>query len=128
MDDNDFHESFAWLPGQYLDTAPIHLILDLYSVHRCEASRACAIELGIVLHFIPAGWTDELQLLDRYVFGVLKSICRKLFACHCTVAENTAVRKQRQKHDELKAGLFSSGGGPLQLRRSLARCKKATEP
>jgi transposase len=48
------------LQSQYLDTAPIHLILDLYSVHRCEPSRACVVELGIVLHFIPAGWTDEL--------------------------------------------------------------------
>jgi hypothetical protein len=82
-----------WLRGQYPDTAPIHLILTIYSVHCCEASRTCAVELGIVLHFIPAGWTDELQLLDRYAFGVLKSICRGVFACYCMAAENTIVCK-----------------------------------
>jgi hypothetical protein len=71
---NDLH----WLRSQNRDTAPIHLILDLYSVHRCEASRTCAIELGIVLHFIPAGLTYELQPFVRYVFGALKSICRRL--------------------------------------------------
>jgi hypothetical protein len=49
--------------------------------------------LGIVLHFIPAGRTDELQVLDSHVVGAIESICRKLFACRCTAVENAAVRK-----------------------------------
>jgi hypothetical protein len=62
-----FTNYLHWLRSQYPDTGPIHLILDLYSVHRCEASGACAVELGIVVHSILVGWTNEFQLLDRYV-------------------------------------------------------------
>jgi hypothetical protein len=58
---------------------PIHLALDCYSVHRSQEIRDDAIGLGIELHFIPAGWTDELQPLDRDIFGALKSISRRLF-------------------------------------------------
>jgi hypothetical protein len=57
------------LRGEYLDGAPIHLILDLYSVHHSEESQKCAVDLGILPHFIPARWTDQLQLLDPYMFG-----------------------------------------------------------
>jgi hypothetical protein len=32
---------------------------------------------------IPPGWIDELQPLDRYVFGALKSMCRRLFQTPC---------------------------------------------
>jgi hypothetical protein len=49
--------------------------------------------LGVALHFIPAGWTDERQLLDCYVCGALKSIYLRLYACYCTAAENASVRK-----------------------------------
>jgi hypothetical protein len=47
----------------------IHLILDGYATHRCEAVRMLAAELRIVLHFIPPGLTDLLQPLDRSGFG-----------------------------------------------------------
>jgi hypothetical protein len=77
----------------YDDIKPIHLILDAYSVHRAESSRTLARSLGICLQFIPAGWTDELQPLDRYVFGALKSICRRLFHRHYQVHEDGQTRK-----------------------------------
>jgi transposase len=51
----------------------IHLILDGYATHRCEAVRALALEIRIVLHFIPPGLTDLLQRLDRSLFGALKA-------------------------------------------------------
>jgi hypothetical protein len=47
----------------------------------------------MALHFIPAGWTDEVQPLDRDVFGALKAICRRLFASHCDAAEDATVAK-----------------------------------
>jgi hypothetical protein len=62
----------------------------------CEASGACGVELMIVLYFLPAGWTDELQLLDQPLFGALKSIAQRLFVCYCKAAENAAVRKASQ--------------------------------
>jgi hypothetical protein len=77
-----FQRYLNWLRSLYPDQQPIHLVLDMYSVHRSEKSRAVARELGIQLHFIPPGWTDELQPLDRYVFRALKSVCRRLFHRH----------------------------------------------
>ena len=43
---------------------PLHLILDLYSVHRDAEIKALANELNIQLHFIPAGMTEKLQPSD----------------------------------------------------------------
>ena len=57
----------------------LHLILDLYSVHRDAEIKAHANELNIQLHFIPAGMTDKLQPLDRNCFGALKATARRLF-------------------------------------------------
>jgi hypothetical protein len=96
---------------------PIHLILDLYSAHRAEANRTCAAELQIVLHFIPAGWTDELQPLDRDVFGALKRICRRLFASHCDAAEDVAVARSDavkfllQAWSDLEVAVIEKGWG-----------------
>ena len=49
------------------------LIIDTYAAHRSGKVKAKALELGIELIFIPPGSTDELQPLDRKVFGVLKA-------------------------------------------------------
>jgi hypothetical protein len=49
--------------------------------------------LIILLHFIPARWTGELQPLEQYVFGALKAICRKLFARHYTAGNDVTVTK-----------------------------------
>jgi hypothetical protein len=77
-----FHRYLHWLRTLYPDGKPIHLILDSYSVHRSAPTKAVARRLGIRPHFIPAGWTDSLQPLDRYIFGALKSMCRRLFHRH----------------------------------------------
>jgi hypothetical protein len=68
-----------WLRGLYDDGDPIWVILDCYSVHRQEATKCLAAPLGINLLFIPPGMTDELQPLDRYVFGVMKANCRQSY-------------------------------------------------
>ena len=64
---------------RFPDDEPVWLVLDCYSAHRNEASRTLAASLKIELIFIPAGFTDELQPLDRCVFGVLKSYLRRLW-------------------------------------------------
>jgi hypothetical protein len=38
--------------------------------------KECAEELRIHLMFIPPGNTDELQPIDRAVFGIMKAVCR----------------------------------------------------
>jgi hypothetical protein len=88
-----FQRYLNWLRSLYPDQQPIHLVLDMYSVHRAEKSRVVARELGIELHFIPPGWTDELQPLDRYVFGALKSVCRRLFHRHHLLSDDGRTRK-----------------------------------
>ena len=59
--------------------APLDLILDLHSSHRTSDVKTLAESLDITLHYIPAGATDQLQPLDRRVFGALKAIARRLF-------------------------------------------------
>jgi hypothetical protein len=88
-----FTAYLEWLRSFFSDAEPIHLILDCYSVHRSRESRELAAHLGIVLHFIPAGWTDELQPLDRYIFGALKAMCKRLFHQFCQ-AEDPAIRRR----------------------------------
>jgi hypothetical protein len=75
MDNNhDVFELLTLVAQPISRQALIPLILDLYSVHRSETSKARAFKLGIVMHFTPAGWIDILQSLDRYISGALKTI------------------------------------------------------
>jgi hypothetical protein len=55
------------------DGHDIHLILDCYAVHRCDAVRERAETLRIHLHVIRPGPTDVMQPLDRIVFGALQA-------------------------------------------------------
>jgi hypothetical protein len=71
-----FEQWSMWLRGLYDDGDPIWVILDCYSVHRQEPTKSLAASLRINLLFIHPGMTDELQSLDRYVFGVMKANCR----------------------------------------------------
>jgi hypothetical protein len=82
-----------WLRSQCPNQKEIHLILDMYSVHRSEGSKTVARQLSIQLHFIPPGWTDEPQPLDRYIFGALKSTWRKLFHHHHQFYDDDRTRK-----------------------------------
>jgi hypothetical protein len=69
----------SWVRSLYDDGDPIWVVLDSYSVHRSAATKEYAAAIGINLLFIPPGMTDEFQPLDRYVFGVMKSNCRRTY-------------------------------------------------
>jgi hypothetical protein len=58
---------------------PFHLILDKYAAHRTNQVQALAADLGITMHLIPASCTDQLQPLDRRIFGILKAKARAKF-------------------------------------------------
>jgi hypothetical protein len=62
-------------------------------VHRSDAIKKYAAKLKIKLWFIPAGHTDELQPLDRAVFGAVKSIFRRRFAEQCHASPNGRLTK-----------------------------------
>jgi hypothetical protein len=54
--------------------------------------KCYATELGVNLLFIPPWSTDELQPLDRFVFGVMNTNSRRL--CDDYVTELSAINKQ----------------------------------
>jgi hypothetical protein len=84
-----FRRWLAWLRGIYDDAAPLWLVLDCYAVHRQQSMKNFAAELGIHLLFIPPGLTDELQPLDRFVFGVMKAHGRRMYRVHAAAIEPT---------------------------------------
>jgi hypothetical protein len=64
---------------QYGRNHPVHLILVIFSARRCQEARDVARSLNIVMHFIPAGLTDTMQPLDRYVFEAMKASYRRIY-------------------------------------------------
>jgi hypothetical protein len=56
------------------------LVLDVYTTHRTDKIQQLAENLDIELLYVPSGGTGEYQLLDRLVFGELKSRARAEFA------------------------------------------------
>jgi hypothetical protein len=87
-----FRRGLTWLRGICDDGEPLWLILDCYAVHRQEEMKCYAIELGINLLFISPKLTNELQPLDRFVFGVKSANCRRLARDH--VSELDAMNVQ----------------------------------
>jgi hypothetical protein len=98
-----FHEYLQWLRSVSEDPHPIHLILDSSSVRRSRETKIYAQELNIELHFIPPGWTDELQPLDRYVLGVMKSMRRRLFQRFFQHSDDERVKTQDAVHFLIQA-------------------------
>ena len=78
---------------EYADGHEIHVILDCFRVHICEAVRREAARLNIRLHFIPPGLTDLLQPLDRAVFGALKAEYRAIYRYEMAQREDKRVKK-----------------------------------
>jgi hypothetical protein len=73
-----FQDDHAKLRSAMGET-PTQLLLDCYSAHGSEPVKQAAAKLGISLHFIPPGLTDEFQPFDRVVFAVLKAQAKHFF-------------------------------------------------
>lgn len=76
-DNSTFYDYLNHLRSQFED-GEIHIILDVFSAHRSVETKKAAEELGIHLHFIPAGYTDLFQPLDARIFAILKSYIRHM--------------------------------------------------
>jgi hypothetical protein len=81
-----------WLRDFYGPGPELHLILGLYSVQCSDHLKAEAARLRIQPYFIPARFTNEIQPLDGYIFGVLKAMRRRMFHRFTEVVNGT-VRK-----------------------------------
>lgn len=55
------------------------LFWDVFPAHRKESVKEKAEQLGVLMKFIPAGCTGELQPLDFRIFGIVKSMVRSRF-------------------------------------------------
>ena len=99
------HSTTGWTTGEtfkdylgflseYFQHQPIHLILDIFSVHRSPEIKEYARQLGITLHYIPSGCTDKYQPLDRRVFGALKATARHVF--YAQYRENPEFQLSKQ--------------------------------
>ena len=73
---------FQLLREHLYPTGPLVVLLDTYAAHRSAATKEAAARLEIELVFIPPGCTDQLQPLDRRVFGVLKAHAREIWRAH----------------------------------------------
>jgi transposase InsO family protein len=93
----------------------LDLVLDWHAVHRSPEIREHAARHGIRLWFIPAGHTDDLQPLDRAVFGALKAEFRRRFELECRqhphhrVTKSGAIEILRQIWDDLEDPAISRG-------------------
>jgi transposase len=67
---------FAILRHELYREGPLIVILDVYAAHYSPEVREIARLWEIQLVFIPPGYTDKLQPLDRCIFGILKSYAR----------------------------------------------------
>jgi hypothetical protein len=67
-----------WL-REFMGPGPIALVWDVFAAHRCEAARAQAQSMGILLKLIPAGTTGERQPLDQRICGNLKGRAKARF-------------------------------------------------
>lgn len=76
MQNDTFCEYLYYLRSHFSDGEVLHLILDSCPSHKVFNVKEQARALGIVLHFIPPGFTDRLQPLDRRCFGALKASAR----------------------------------------------------
>ena len=61
------------------DKNTMHILLDVFRAHITDNVKKTCNDLNIKLHLIPAGMTDELQPLDRKIFGPMKCYARFLF-------------------------------------------------
>ena len=89
MNSDIMHDYLLWLRNLYDETYKdregyqpgmmIHLILDCHTSHKKEETKEFARSCNIKLHYVPAGYTDEMQPLDIKVFGALKAKARSVF-------------------------------------------------
>ena len=70
----------------------VHMILDVFKVHISEKVKECAKNLNIKLYVIPAGMTDELQPLDKKIFGPLKSFIHSLYRKQIRESNDTDIK------------------------------------
>lgn len=85
------------------DTNTVHILLDVFKAHVSDDVKQLASELNIKLYLIPAGMTDELQPLDKKIFGPMKTFARKLFRLRCKDNPNLKRTKKDACQDMVRA-------------------------
>lgn len=81
------------------DEHTIHILMDVFRAHITENVKKSCSELNIKIHLIPAGMTDELQPLDRKIFGPIKSYARYLYRNRMKGFDISKSEEHRTKKD-----------------------------
>ena len=85
------------------DKNTIHVILDVFRAHITDKVYNAAKELNIKFYLIPAGTTDELQPLDKKIFGPLKRFAAKLFRKHYQYSNDGTRTKKDACQDMVRS-------------------------
>jgi hypothetical protein len=99
-----FARYLHWLRSQCPDQKRIHMILDMYSVHLSEGSKTVA-----------------RQRLDHYIFGALKSMCKRFFYRHHELYDDgrtwkpDAIRFLIEAWEFLNADVVRKAWGPMKM-------------
>jgi hypothetical protein len=98
MTEEIFAESLEHLRQHTRDGQDLHPLVDSYAAHRTDRVRQAAMQLNIRPYFIPPGAMRYLQILNRRVFGVLKTFAKHLFLWRV----NQNPRRLRTKGDAVQ--------------------------
>lgn len=80
--DQAFYSYLNFIKSLFNENEEIHIILDIFSAHRSENTKKIAGQLGITLHYIPAGFTDLYQPLDTTIFAIVKGYIGYIFCSY----------------------------------------------
>ena len=102
---NSAHSASGWTTGdtfrlflmslrQWIgDDAKLWVVLDVFAAHRERETMLLAETLNIDMIFIPAGFTDEMQPLDRSIFATLMVYLKRLWRQRFQENPNTRFTK-----------------------------------
>lgn len=128
-----FYEYLSFIRSNFDDDKEIHIILDVYSAHRTDKIKESAKALGIVLHFIPAGFTDIYKPLDVKIFAMIKAYLKHMIRLY--LRDDEVMNKQmacklmiRDDDDETLLSSIKSDIDSLLMYRILYKVPFMSEP
>lgn len=67
------------------DNGEIHVILGIYSSHRSVETKEATRNLGIILHYIPAGYTDLYQPQYMKIFTIIRAYLKRMIRIYAPI-------------------------------------------
>ena len=130
--DETFYSYLNFIKSQFNQDQEIHIILDIFSAHRSENTKKIAEELGITLHYIPAGFTDLYQPLDTTIFAIIKAFISHMLRSSLKEGKNLttidACRFMIAAWEKLKPDIIQESFDRLHLEEVWEGCNQYDLP